>query len=77
MIIGVAKSFTRFLVGTVLRSIMIVGALTRCTLLYSMHCLEATQMNMQCSLIRKYMLPKQPKIFVLRKVNVQLFTTQY
>ena len=37
----------------VVGSIIVVGALTRCTLLHSLYNLKAARMNMQQSLIRK------------------------
>ena len=46
------------MVSAIIGSILVVGALTHCTFLYSMYDLKAAQINVQCILIQELMLYK-------------------
>ena len=52
------NQFKPWSVSTVVDSIVVVGALTCCALFHSVCDLKASQMNMQSSLIRGFMLYK-------------------
>ena len=79
----ITKKIKSWYVPTVVSSIGVVGALTRCAFLHSVYDLKVAQKNIPRSLIPKRMLhefdlattpPKQPKTFVERYVKVQFIT---